>query len=214
MGQPAEKQQRPATYADLEAVPEHMVAEIIGGRLYVSPRPAPKHAHASSILGALLVLPFQLAQGGPGGWRVIDEPELHLESEALVPDVAAWRIERLPELPETAYFPLAPDWVCEVLSPRTGPNDRYDKLPVYAREGVKDVWLVDPREFALEVHRLGPDGRYTMIEVHRGDIAVRIPPFDAIELPLGALWVKRKINRVRRDPSIRLRTSRRPKGGT
>ncbi|WP_044246425.1 Uma2 family endonuclease [Chondromyces apiculatus] len=188
MGQPAEKQQRPATYADLEAVPEHLVAEIIAGTLYVSPRPALKHVLAASTLGMILGPPFQLGMGGPGGWWIMDEPELHLDDDVLIPDVAGWRWERMPEFPETASTSLAPDWVCEVLSPSTAPDDRYDKLPVYGREGVGLVWLIDPIKRAVEVHHLGAGGRYVMDAVYRGDEVVRVVPFEAIALPLSALW--------------------------
>ncbi|EYF05810.1 Uma2 family endonuclease [Chondromyces apiculatus] len=188
MGEPAEKRPTPATYADLEAVPEHLVAEIIAGTLYMSPRPAMKHALASSMLGMILGPPFQLGLGGPGGWWIIDEPELHLESDVLVPDVAGWRVERMPEYPETAATSLPPDWVCEVLSPSTATDDRFDKLPVYAREGVSWVWLIDPLKRALEVHHLGPRKRWETELLVKGDDAVRAAPFEAIELPLSKLW--------------------------
>ncbi|HTN89597.1 MAG TPA: Uma2 family endonuclease, partial [Sorangium sp.] len=125
MGQPAAKTRR-ATYADVEAVPPNKVAELIGGVLHVMPRPAPRHANASSVLGIEIGGPFQRGRGGPGGWWILDEPELRFpdpaapgEVDAVVPDIAGWRRERMPELPETAYFPLAPDWICEVLSPST-----------------------------------------------------------------------------------------------
>src|ERR1700739_3549628 len=123
MGHPAENVGRRATYADLEAVPPHQVAELVGGVLHVMPRPAPRHARSASRLGMKLGGPFDLGEGGPGGWHILDEPELHFpvpnapgEIDALVPDLAGWRRERMPELPETAAFELAPDWICEVLS--------------------------------------------------------------------------------------------------
>ena len=143
-----EKLPRPATYADLEAVPPHRVAEIIRGTLHTFPRPAPKHARASSALGGKLFDPFDAGNGGPGGWILLDEPELHFDpaerEEVLVPDLAGWRRERLPRLPEEAFFRLAPDWICEVLSPSTVAHDRVEKMPVYAREGMRHAWLVDP----------------------------------------------------------------------
>ncbi|WP_437942090.1 Uma2 family endonuclease [Sorangium sp. So ce341] len=196
MGQPAEKQRR-ATYADLEAVPPNKVAELIAGVLHVMPRPAPPHARASSRLGIKLGGPFDLGDGGPGGWHIIDEPELHFpdphapgEIDALVPDLAGWRRERMPELPETAFFPLAPDWVCEVLSPSTAEVDRTVKMPVYAREGVRHAWLVDPLARTLEVYVLGQDRRRDSAVVHRDAARVRVEPFDAIELDLSVLWLK------------------------
>ncbi|WP_438030280.1 Uma2 family endonuclease [Sorangium sp. So ce233] len=196
MGQPAEKPRR-ATYADLEAVPPNKVAELIGGVLHVLPRPAPRHANASSVLGIKLGGPFGLGDGGPGGWWILDEPELHFpdpaeqgEVEAVVPDIAGWRRERMPELPETAFFPLAPDWICEVLSPSTEEHDRREKMPVYAREGVQHAWLVDPIRRTLEAFSLVPGRGWAPLATHRDAARVRIEPFDAIELDLSLLWAK------------------------
>lgn len=187
MGHPAETL-RPATYADLEAVPPHQVAEIIDGTLHVSPRPAPKHAFASSGLGAELIGPFTRGRGGPGGWIILDEPELHLGEDVLVPDLAGWRVERMPELPDTAYFALAPDWICEVLSPSTKRNDRIKKMRIYARHRVSHVWLLEPVERTLEVLELGEKGRWEIIGLHEDAERVRAEPFDAIELDLSLLW--------------------------
>jgi Uma2 family endonuclease len=196
MGQPAEKRRR-ATYADLEAVPPNKVAELIRGTLYVMPRPAPRHAHTSSALGAKLSNPFGFGEGGPGGWWILDEPELHFpdpqpvepgDIEAVVPDIAGWRRARVPELPETAYFALAPVWVCEVLSKSTEDVDRSEKMPIYAREGVAHAWLIDPIARRLEAYTLGAGGRWSKPEIHEGAARVRLAPFDAIELDLSALW--------------------------
>ncbi|XXX81957.1 Uma2 family endonuclease [Sorangium sp. So ce134] len=196
MGQPAEKPRR-ATYADLEAVPPNKVAELIRGTLHVFPRPAPRHARASSGLGAELTGPFDHGKGGPGGWWILDEPEIHFpdpeapgEVEALVPDLAGCRRERMPELPETAYFSLAPDWICEVLSPSTADYDRDEKMPIYAREGVQHAWLVDPIARTLEVFSLASGRAWTPIAIHRDAARVRVEPFDAIELDLSLLWAK------------------------
>jgi Uma2 family endonuclease len=194
MGHPAEKRQR-ATYADLEAVPPNKVAELVHGVLHVMPRPAPPHVNANSVLGAKLGGPFGLGDGGPGGWRILIEPELHFpdpdapgETDALVPDVAGWRRERMPKLPKTAYFSLAPDWICEVLSPSTATFDRETKMPVYAREGVRHAWLVDPIARTLEVFTLNPDRSWGPARVHRDVERVRVVPFDVIELDLSVLW--------------------------
>ena len=196
MGQPAEKQRR-ATYADLEAVPPNKVAELVRGTLHVFPRPAPRHANTSSVLGIKLGGPYGLGDGGPGGWWILDEPELRFpdpdapgEIDALVPDLAGWRRERMPELPETAYFAVAPDWICEVLSPSTAAFDRDEKMPVYAREGVRHAWLVDPIARTLEVYVLDTNRCWGPPAVHRGAARVRVEPFDAIELELSVLWAK------------------------
>jgi Uma2 family endonuclease len=196
VGHPAERIRR-ATYADLEAAPPHKVAELIAGTLHLMPRPAPRHARASSRLGIEIGGPFDRGKGGPGGWVILDEPELHFpdptaegEIDALVPDLAGWRLERMPELPETAYFELAPDWICEVLSESTEKVDREEKMPLYAREGVRHAWLVDPIAQTLEVFILGVDRRWTHMATHRDNALVRAAPFDAIALDLAVLWAK------------------------
>ena len=148
----------PATYADIEALPPHVTGEILYGVLHSHPRPAPRHSMAASVLGAEMIGPFQKGRGGPGGWIILDEPELHLGPHVVVPDIAGWRRERMPKLPETAYFETAPDWVCGVLSPSTARIDRTDKLAIYAADGVGHCWLVDPDARTLEVMALAPTG--------------------------------------------------------
>jgi len=177
-----------ASYEDLEDVPPHRVGEIVGGELFVSPRPSLPHARSAFRLGRALD-PFDETPGGenPGGWVILFEPELHLGGDALVPDLAGWRRERLPELPETAASTLAPDWVCEVISPSTEALDRARKMGSYAREGVKHLWFVDPRPRLLEVYRL-EQGRWLRLGAHVGDSLVRAEPFEAIELRLSRLW--------------------------
>jgi Uma2 family endonuclease len=176
-----------ATFADLEEVPENLVAEIIDGQLIVSPRPAFPHAVATSVLGSELGPPFHRGRGGPGGWWIIDEPELHFGEDALVPDLAGWRRERLPKAPQTAFLTLAPDWLCEVLSPSTAEYDRSDKLRIYAREKVAHVWFVDPKVRLLEVLELR-DGLWTILATHKGDALVRAKPFEVVEIDLLGLW--------------------------
>ncbi|MDY7226652.1 Uma2 family endonuclease [Hyalangium rubrum] len=180
-------ERKPATYADLEALPDNVIGELVAGTLYASPRPAARHTFATSRLGIALGGPFDQGRGGPGGWVVLFKPELHLGEDVLVPDVAGWRRERMPRPPHTAAFTLAPDWVCEVLSPSTMALDRAVKLPVYARERVRHVWLVDPVARTLEVFRLDGE-RYTLLVTHAGSARVRAEPFDAIELALAFLW--------------------------
>jgi Uma2 family endonuclease len=182
---PTRKQ--PATYQDLLRVPEHQVAEIVDGELFVSPRPAAPHALAASVLGADLGGPFHRGRDGPGGWWIVDEPELHLDADVLVPDLAGWRRERMPTFPKTAFFILAPDWICEVLSPSTERLDRARKLRVYARAGVDRVWLVNPTTRTLEVYRRVEE-RWLLVNAFEGEAVVRAEPFDAIELDLLPLW--------------------------
>lgn len=189
MVQPGRTRQS-AVYEDLLKVPDHLVAEILDGELYTTLRPSPRHADASSGLGGALRGPFDRGRGGPGGWRVLDEPELHVGSDILVPDLAGWRRVRLPVLPEEAYFSLAPDWVCEVVSPSTATLDRVKKLSAYARERVSHAWLVDPIAQTLEALRL-ESGRWTIVSTWARADVVRAEPFEAIELDLTLLWEER-----------------------
>src|SRR5690606_37538519 len=145
------------------------------------PRPAPRHARARSALG------FELGEldrpgGGdhPGGWWILDEPELHLGADVLVPDLAGWRRERMPRLPEGPAFELVPDWICEVLSPSSARLDRLKKMAVYARAGVGHIWLVDPLARVIEVYRLH-QGHWLQLTVV-ADGAQRLEPFDELEV--------------------------------
>jgi Uma2 family endonuclease len=183
----SDRARRPATYEDLLKVPDHLVAEILDGELHVSPRPAPRHADASSGLGGFLRGPFDRGRGGPGGWRILREPELHVGRDVLVPDFAGWRRSRLPALPAEAYFSVSPDWVCEVVSPATASIDRVKKLRIYAREQVRHAWMIDPIARTLEVLRL-ENGRWTIVSTWSGMETVAAEPFEAIELDLSLLW--------------------------
>jgi Uma2 family endonuclease len=178
---------RPATYADIVALPEHVVGEILEGELVVSPRPAPRHANTTSVLGGLLSPPFQFGDSGPGGWWILDEPELHLGENVVVPDLAGWRRDHLPALPDEAFFTLAPDWVCEVLSPGTSRTDRTKKLPIYARARVPHLWLIDPLAETLEAYELENE-RWSLLGTHGGDDVVRVAPFEAVVVELKRLW--------------------------
>jgi Uma2 family endonuclease len=184
------RNRRDELYEAYLSVPSHQCAEIVRGTLYVMSRPAPRHASAASMLGVELGGPFQRGRGGPGGWWIIDEPELQLvPKEPVIPDLAGWRVERMPQLPDTACFTLVPDWACEVLSRSTEKLDRDEKLPYYAEHGVAHVWLIDPIDKRLEVYTLDVETRrWREVRIHQGDAVVRAPPFDAIEIDLDALW--------------------------
>jgi len=176
-----------ATYEDLVEVPDNLVAEIVDGHLHTSPRPGSRHALAQSSLQTLIGAPFHQGVGGPGGWWILIEPELHFRDDVVVPDVAGWRRERLPEYPDAPWFSLVPDWLCEVASPSTERFDRVDKLPVYTRAGVGHVWLVNPITRTVEIYRR-EDTAWTLVGAHGGDAVIRAEPFEAIELELGRLW--------------------------
>ncbi len=183
----AEPPSRLATYDDLYALPANRVGEIVHGVLHSHPRPAPRHSRSASILGGNLVSPFDIGRDGPGGWWILDEPECHLGAHVLVPDLAGWRRERMPALPETAWFELTPDWVCEILSPGTARLDRVQKMPIYAVAGVEHLWLVDPDLRTLEAYRREGNS-WLLLGGHADQDVVRVAPFDAIELELRLLW--------------------------
>jgi len=178
-----------ATYEDVLNAPSNKVAEILDGELFLSPRPALRHAGAQAAVHGKLWSRFDDGERGPTGWIVVTEPELHLGEAIVVPDVAAWRRERLPSLPDRPFLDLAPDWVCEVLSPSTERIDRGRKLRAYAAAGVAHAWLLNPVERTLEVLVL-KDGAWTIVGVCSGSDVVRIKPFEAIELELERLWAE------------------------
>ncbi len=190
MVMPMDPARRRATYEDVLNAPEHLVAEIVDGELYTSPRPASPHARAAWGIGQD-VGPFDRlpgAPGEPGGWWILFEPELHLGPEVMVPDLAGWRRDRMPAIPNVPFFELSPDWVCEVVSPTTGRLDRVRKMPAYARQQVAHLWLVDPLQRTLEVYRL--DGvRWVVVATHGGTDVIRADPFEAIELDLSHWWL-------------------------
>jgi len=184
----AEPARRRATYEDILALPEHLTGEIIAGELYTQPRPAGPHTVVASELGGDLVGRFGRGGGGPGGWVILHEPELHFgDGEVLVPDLAGWKVERLPvEARVGAFFTVVPDWVCEIHSPRTATRDREVKAPCYARNGVNHLWLVEPvvghvDAFARREAQWLWLGSWSEVEA-------RVPPFDAVALDLASLW--------------------------
>lgn len=179
---------RPATYRDLAAAPPHLVAELIGGALHLQPRPKPRHARAEATLAGVIEGPFQRGTGGgPGGWVILVEPELHLGEDVLVPDLAGWRKERLTPFPEETGITVPPDWACEILSPSTRRTDLTLKRDLYAAQGVPHLWLVDPDARTLEAFGL-EGGRWVLLGALADDAPVALPPFAAVSFTLGALW--------------------------
>lgn len=182
----------PSRYVELEralaALPETLVGEIVFGRLVTQPRPRLRHARASSVLGAALDAPFGRSLG-PGGWLILDEPEVQLGPHVLVPDLAGWRRETVPELPDVARMPIAPDWVCEVLSPSTEAFDRDEKMLVYGANDVAFLWLVDVNTEMIEAYR-SERGRWHALGVFRGGGEARIAPFEAEPLTMSSLWAR------------------------
>lgn len=179
---------RPATYADIEALPPNIVGEIIYGSLHAQPHPTPKHSAAAIELGYEVIGPFGRGRGGPGGWKFLTEPELHLGPHVVVPDIAGWRRERIEPFPDGAFLEIAPDWIAEVLSPSTRAVDRTDKLAIYAEYGVKHCWYVDPLARTLEVFE-AVAGKWLLAATFKNDDAVTAPPFEAHTFALDVLWI-------------------------
>jgi len=194
VAEPTKPATRRATYQDVLDAPPDLIAEVLNGELHLQPRPVIAHQRASSELGADLVTSVG-RRGPPDGWVILDEPELHLghasDLAIVVPDLAGWRLTRLPTPPATAFITLAPDWVCEVLSPGTEVRDRTLKLQIYAREGVGHLWFVSVQTRHIEVYRLDPESRlWTLLGTAHGDAKVRFAPFEVVELDLSRLWTE------------------------
>jgi Uma2 family endonuclease len=184
--QPAFKQ---TLYEQLAALPEGLTGEILNGQLHTQPRPTAPHLRVESTLGSKVHRRYDEGDGGPGGWWILVEPELHFvrDTEVLVPDIAGWRRERMPSLPDGHRFEVVPDWICEILSPSTESKDREIKMPIYAHYGVAYAWLVDAKRRTLEVFALS-HGRWDTVAKVEGEQAVTLPPFEAMRLELGSLW--------------------------
>jgi Uma2 family endonuclease len=187
MNEQASRVRGRATYRDVVDAPPNMVAELVNGALHLHPRPASRHARASFRLAAKLGDPFDDGVGGPGGWYFAIEPELHLGDDVVVPDLAGWRRERMGEFPDVPAIELAPDWVCEIISPGTRRFDLTEKRDLYGVRAVGYLWLVDPQAATLEAFELR-DGAWVLIGAVKDVDEVRLAPFDAIGFPLSALW--------------------------
>lgn len=185
MSDPAKKL---AIYEDLYDIPENMIGEIVNGELLLTPRPAPRHMNAVTILSEEIGPPYRSGRGGPGGWIFLFETEVRLGEHIVVPDLAGWRKERFPAALESNWLPVTPDWVCEVLSPGTFRNDKVIKMPLYATHGVGHIWLIDPMAMSLDAFRL-ESGRWSLLASFSENDKVRVEPFQEIEINLGSLWV-------------------------
>jgi Uma2 family endonuclease len=179
--------QRPATYADIAALPRDVVGEILFGVLQTHPRPAPRHSRASNRLQLELGGPFDRDEAGLSGWVFLTEPELHLGAHVVVPDIAGWRRERMPVLPETPFIETPPDWLSEILAPATQRYDRTDKLAIYATFGVEHCWYVDPVARTLEVFALS-NANWLLAATFKDADLVTAPPFERHTFRLDVLW--------------------------
>jgi Uma2 family endonuclease len=180
---------RPATLADLEALPPHLKGEIIDGELYVQSRPRSPHAHTEGVIVDDILGPYQRGRGGPGGWWIFPEPGIEVAgSPEFSPDVAGWRRERLPSPPADAAIRVVPDWICEIHSPTTRGYDLLVKRPFYARIGVTWLWFVDLEARAVTVSKLA-DGRWVELAVVGESGKARLEPFAELEIDLAEWWM-------------------------
>lgn len=210
---------RRATYQDVLDAPDDKIAQVVNGVLHLFPRPRFRHQQVTSVLGAVLLTRFQLGRGGPAGWILFDEPELHLGDDILVPDIAGWRAERLPEAEAegkdgddgAAFVTIAPDWICETLSRSTQRFDRRDKMASYAAAGVKHAWLVHPVRHTLEVFRLYRR-RWQAVATHHDHERIRAEPFEALEIDLSLLWRRLAASPPRGDRACEPTAIYRPDG--
>jgi Uma2 family endonuclease len=186
----AELARKMVTYEDLYSIPENTTGQIIDGELIVNPRPSRKHVHTASALGGEVMPPYHFGRsGGPGGWVILDEPEIKLGQNIVVPDLAGWKRERFPATEETNWISIPPDWVCEVLSPSTLRVDKIRKMPIYAQNGVQYFWLIDPLAKTLDIYRL-ESGRWAVAGFFFDDDKVRAEPFQELEIELSNLWLE------------------------
>ncbi len=175
-------------YEELIDLPESLTGEILNGQLYAHPRPSGKHILVASNIGAELHGPYQRGRGGPGGWWILVEPEVHFvpDQEVAVPDVAGWQKLRMPDIPEGHKFTVTPDWICEVLSPSTESIDREIKMPLYANYGVRFLWLVHPTKKRLEAFSL-VDGEWVSLGAFGSGDRVSVKPFEELSFKLDYL---------------------------
>ncbi len=180
---------KPSLYEQLGSLPEGLTGEILNGQLHTQPRPTGPHARVESELTHDLVGSYGRGRGGPGGWWILVEPEVHFvtDQEVAVPDLAGWRKGRMPAIPDGHRFETVPDWVCEILSPSTASKDREVKMPIYAQYGVAYAWLVDPMRRTLEAYAL-EDGEWHLLGEAAGGDIIAMAPFEALRLDLGNLW--------------------------
>lgn len=187
MGSNAAMKKEPATYQDIVDLPGNIVGQIIDGELYTHSRPTARHSRAASSIGGRLFSPFDEGREGPGGWIILDEPELHIERDIVVPDLAGWKTSTMAVIPDQAFFTIVPDWTAEVLSPSTTKLDRLKKLPLYASWKVQYAWVVDPGAKILEAFRL-EKGQWLLAGVYSAEVDARIEPFEAIPFDVTLLW--------------------------
>lgn len=182
---------KPATYQDVLDAPEHMIAQVLDGELILMPRPSRAHTRAAFGVGSFLFSAFEVGVNGPGGWTILNKAELHLGADILVPDLGGWRQRRLVDREDLdePFITVVPDWVCEVLSKETSRIDRMRKMPIYAREKVSHVWLVDPLEQTIEVFRFANQG-YQLVGTYDGAEGLVAEPFESVTIPPAYLWGK------------------------
>ena len=179
----AEPLSKVATYADLEAVPDHLVAEILFGQFVVRPiSPTIREGLARTALA--MTVGRELHKRG---YILLSQAEVRIGGHVIVPDLSCWRIRDIADTCDATFIDFAPEWVCEVLADCTEIRDRGDKSKIYAQHGVKNLWLIDPAVQSLECLRCEADG-WKLNHVFFESEDVRAEPFDYFTFPLSDLW--------------------------
>ncbi len=180
-----------AVYADLLALADDVRAEILAGHIITTPAPLPKHSKAQRALGRFVGGPFDDddGHGGPGGWWIFVEVDVEFGTHDIVrPDLSGWRRERLVDPGDKRPIQVAPDWVCEILSPSTATRDKVAKRKLYAQHGVRHYWIVDVDARTLEAFELR-DGHWTLLDSYDDTATARIPPFGRVQLTVDRLFL-------------------------
>lgn len=174
-------------YAQIERLPEGVTGEILEeGALRVMSRPGKRHRRAAgACFNALSGVNANLR--GTGWWVEVEAEVRFPQGRLAVPDIAGWRIQRVPDLPDENPLSVLPDWCCEILSPTTARDDKRLKLPLYARANVPWSWLVDPALRLVEVYQT-LNGLPALVTTAQDDERRVLPPFDH-EISLDGWWL-------------------------
>lgn len=181
----------PGGWEQFEGWPEEPSTEAAAPPSVPEPQMSLSRVLATSILGGLLVGPFQLGLGGPGGWLILDKPEIHFDEDVLIPDLAAWSAGRAPRPTEELYTTIIPDWVCEIDTACTEGRSFSQRMNAYARAGVRFMWLLDSDLKNIDLLTLNSQSQWALngaYSISMGHRRIRGAPFDSIEIDIATLF--------------------------